>query len=66
VAAQVGVDDDEGEPPGPVVEERDEPGTDEIDRIAISQIHLNDPPPTSQSPHRHAATVALRFLRSSR
>ncbi len=59
VAVQVGLDDDEGESPSPVVEELDESGTDEIDGIAIPQIHLDDSPPTSQSPHRHVATVPV-------
>jgi hypothetical protein len=60
VAVQVGVDDDEGELPGPVVEELDESAADEIDGIAIPQIHLDDSPPTSQLPFRHAATVPVR------
>ena len=44
--------------PGPVVQELDESGTDEIDGIAIPQIHLHDSPPTGYPSHHHVANVS--------
>jgi hypothetical protein len=44
-------DGDEAELAGPVLGELDEAGFDEVDGVAVPQVHLHDPPPAGQGRH---------------
>jgi hypothetical protein len=57
-AVHPATDSDEAELAGPVPSELDEAGFEEVDRIAVPQVHLHDPPSAGQG-HWSSTFVAI-------